>query len=114
MCSLSVCVHIYIIAKEVMILVTVNIDEGIVPSLKSGQLNDTLVLQLRKGGDLFITVTGNYLPSCFGSSLRTLVQLHTHIREVPVEQLADMVWSTSKSISLLNCRLVLTMRISFC
>ena len=76
-----------------MLLFTVNVDEDTAPSLNNGhdQLEDILVLHLEKGKDFFITVTGNYLPSCFGSSLETLVHLHTYIREVPVAQLVDLV-----------------------
>ncbi len=76
-----------------MILLTVNIDEDSSSLLNSGKdrLEDILVLHLGKGKDFFITVSGNYQPSCFGSSLETLVQLHTYIREVPVAQLVDLV-----------------------
>ena len=76
-----------------MLSFTVNVDEDTAPSLNNGhdQLEDILVLHLEKGKDFFITVTGNYLPSCFGSSLETLVHLHTYIREVPVAQLVDLV-----------------------
>ena len=38
-----------------------------------------------------ISVSGTYLVSCFGSSLETLVNLHTFIREVPVAKLVDLV-----------------------
>ena len=72
---------------------TVNVDEDTAPALNNGHdlLEDILVLHLEKGKDFFITVSGNYLPSCFGSSLETLVHLHTYIREVPVAQLVDLV-----------------------
>ena len=72
---------------------TVNVDEDTAPALNNGHdlLEDILVLHLEKGKDFFITVSGNYLPSCFGSSLETLIHLHTYIREVPVAQLVDLV-----------------------
>ncbi len=82
--------------EDAVILLTVNIDEDSASLLNSGKdlLEDILVLHLGKGKDFFITVSGNYQPSCFGSSLETLVQLHTYIREVPVAQLVDLVcWS---------------------
>ena len=74
-------------------ILTVNVDEDIAPSLNNDHylLEDILVLHLEKGKDLFITVSGNYLPSCFGSSLETLVHLRTYIREVPVTQLINQV-----------------------
>ena len=76
-----------------MILLTVSIDEDTAPPLNSGKdkMEDILVLHLEKGKDFFITVRGDYLPSCFGSSLETLIHLHTYIREVPVAQLVDLV-----------------------
>ena len=79
--------------EDAVMLFTVNVDEDTAPGLNNGHdsLEDILVLHLEKGKDFFITVTGNYLPSCFGSSLETLVHLHTYIREVPVAQLVDLV-----------------------
>ena len=79
--------------EDAVILLTVNIDEDSAPLFNSGKdkLEDILVLHLAKGKDFFLTVSGNYQPSCFGSSLETLVHLHTYIREVPVAQLVDLV-----------------------
>ena len=42
-----------------------------------------------------ISISGNYLVSCFGSSLETLVHLHTYIREVPVADLLDLTLTSS-------------------
>lgn len=98
---MTCCVFTLLLAVEdAVLLLTVNVDEDTAPSLNNGhdQLEDILVLHLEKGKDFFITVTGNYLPSCFGSSLETLVHLHTYIREVPVAQLVDLVCSTSTSV----------------
>lgn len=83
----------YIAVEDAVILLTVSIDEDTAPPLNSGkdEMEDIIVLHLEKGKDFFITVTGDYLPSCFGSSLETLVHLHTYIREVPVAQLVDLV-----------------------
>ena len=79
--------------EDVVIEFTVLVNEDSAPPLTSGRekLEDILVLHLEKGKDFFITVSGNYLPSCFGSSLETLVNLHTYIREVPVARLIDLV-----------------------
>jgi len=76
-----------------VIELTVVVNEDSAPPLTMGReiLEDILVLHLEKGKDFFITVSGNYLPSCFGSSLDTLVNLHTYIREVPVDRLLDLV-----------------------
>ena len=81
--------------EDVVIELTVLVDEDSAPSLTSAkeQLEDILVLHLEKGKDFFISVSGNYMPSCFGSSLETLVNLHTYIREVPVAKLVDLTSS---------------------
>ena len=74
-----------------------SVDCDSAPSLSSGQniVDDILVLHLEGGKDFFLSVTGNYLPSCFGSSLETLVHLHTYIREVPTADLLDLSLSSS-------------------
>ena len=81
--------------EDAVIEFTVLVDEDSAPPLTSGKekLEDILVLHLEKGKDFFIAVSGNYLPSCFGSSLETLVHLHTYIREVPVAKLVDLTSS---------------------
>ena len=88
--------------EDAVMTLTVNVDEDTAPALNNGHdlLEDILVLHLEKGKDFFITVSGNYLPSCFGSSLETLVHLHTYIREVPVAQLVDLV----RTVSIANCQ----------
>ena len=53
------------------------------------KMTDTLVLSLRGGKDIFITVYGDYRPSCFGCSLECLIALQTKpIGSMTVEQLA--------------------------
>uniref|UniRef100_A0A8C1NTE6 phosphoinositide 5-phosphatase n=1 Tax=Cyprinus carpio TaxID=7962 RepID=A0A8C1NTE6_CYPCA len=63
------------------------------PELNSGQqqLEDILVLHLDRGKDYFIFVTGNYLPSCFGSSLSTLCLLKEPIQDMPLETIRETV-----------------------
>ncbi|XP_076445234.1 inositol polyphosphate 5-phosphatase OCRL-like isoform X2 [Babylonia areolata] len=70
----------------------VYVDKNTVGFLNSGRdnLEDILVLHLHGGKDIFITVGGNYLSSSFGSSLEALIQMHQPIRELPVDQLADL------------------------
>ncbi|TRY92372.1 hypothetical protein DNTS_012360 [Danionella cerebrum] len=62
------------------------------PELNLGlqQLEDILILHLERGKDYFISITGSYLPSCFGSSLRTLCLLREPIQEVPQETLREL------------------------
>jgi hypothetical protein len=40
---------------------------------------------------MYIPITGNYIVSSFGSSIEALVQMHGPIREVPTDQLVDLV-----------------------
>lgn len=41
--------------------------------------------------DMQVSVSGNYLPSVFGSSIEALVRMYGPIREVPVATLVDLV-----------------------
>ena len=86
--------------EDVMMILTVFVDCDTAPTFTSQQntIDDILVLHLEGGKDFFISVTGNYLPSCFGSSLETLVHLHTYIREVPTADLLDLSLSSSCSL----------------
>lgn len=64
-----------------------------VTMLNSGEdkIEDILVLHLDRGKDYFITVSGNYLPCCFGTSLETLCRMKKPIREIPITKLIDLV-----------------------
>ncbi|CAB1325578.1 unnamed protein product, partial [Coregonus sp. 'balchen'] len=53
-------------------------------------IEDILVLHLDRGKDYFITISGNYLPSCFGTSLETLCRMKKPIREIPITKLIDL------------------------
>ena len=61
--------------------------------LNSGgdSIDDILVLHLDRGKDFFITISGNYLPSCFGTSLDSLCRMKKPIREIPITKLIDLV-----------------------
>uniref|UniRef100_A0A8C7DQK5 phosphoinositide 5-phosphatase n=1 Tax=Oncorhynchus kisutch TaxID=8019 RepID=A0A8C7DQK5_ONCKI len=54
------------------------------------QIEDILVLHLDRGKDYFLSVLGNYLPSCFGSSIQTLCQLRDPIQEIPLETIREL------------------------
>uniref|UniRef100_A0A8C1R898 phosphoinositide 5-phosphatase n=1 Tax=Cyprinus carpio TaxID=7962 RepID=A0A8C1R898_CYPCA len=73
------------------------VNRSTAPELNSGQqqLEDILVLHLERGKDYFISVTGNYLPSCFGSSLSTLCLLREPIQDMPLETIRELVRSLS-------------------
>ncbi|XP_013876705.1 type II inositol 1,4,5-trisphosphate 5-phosphatase isoform X1 [Austrofundulus limnaeus] len=62
------------------------------PDLNCGKqiIEDILVLHLERGKDYFISVTGNYLPSCFGTSLYSLCHMREPIQDVPQETLLEL------------------------
>ncbi|XP_033224962.1 inositol polyphosphate 5-phosphatase OCRL isoform X2 [Belonocnema kinseyi] len=67
------------------------IDKRSACKLNSGEdLYDILVLHLEGGKDIFITVTGTYERSCFGSSVEALVHISIPIREVPVRRIIEL------------------------
>uniref|UniRef100_A0A1A8BEF9 phosphoinositide 5-phosphatase n=1 Tax=Nothobranchius kadleci TaxID=1051664 RepID=A0A1A8BEF9_NOTKA len=80
------------------------------PDLNCGKqvIEDILVLHLERGKDYFISVTGNYLPSCYGSSIYSLCHMREPIRDMPQETLlqlaeksaADFAESTEKPLDI--------------
>ena len=81
-----------------VLTVFVDCDNAPMVTSEHNAIDDILVLHLEGGKDFFLSVTGNYVPSCFGSSLETLVHLHTYIREVPTADLLDLTLSSSCSL----------------
>uniref|UniRef100_A0A4W3H797 phosphoinositide 5-phosphatase n=1 Tax=Callorhinchus milii TaxID=7868 RepID=A0A4W3H797_CALMI len=71
----------------------VYVSKDSVTMLNSGEdkIEDILVLHLDRGKDYFITIGGNYLPSCFGTSLETLCRMKKPIREVPVTKFGTIM-----------------------
>ncbi|KAI2802080.1 hypothetical protein BLOT_010272 [Blomia tropicalis] len=64
------------IAETVEIMFELNFDSPMIATMLNygiEQLSDTLVLSLRGGKDIFITVIASYRPTCFGLSLETLI-----------------------------------------
>lgn len=51
------------------------------------ELFDTLVLSLRGGKDIFITVSAEYRPTCFGCSLETLTRMDKPVSFFTVQEL---------------------------
>ncbi|XP_043285885.1 inositol polyphosphate 5-phosphatase OCRL isoform X2 [Venturia canescens] len=68
------------------------VDKRSACKLNSGedQLYDILVLHLEGGKDIFITVTGTYERSCFGSSMEALVHIPVPIREIAVGRIIEL------------------------
>ncbi|XP_060906161.1 type II inositol 1,4,5-trisphosphate 5-phosphatase [Labrus mixtus] len=69
------------------------VNRSTAPDLNSGkeQIEDILVLHLERGKDYFISVAGNYMPSCYGTSIRSLCQLREPIQDMPSEVLRELV-----------------------
>ncbi|XP_067313632.1 inositol polyphosphate 5-phosphatase OCRL isoform X2 [Pseudorasbora parva] len=84
------------------IFLEVYVSKDSVTLLNSGEdkIEDILVLHLDRGKDYFITVSGNYLPCCFGTSLETLCRMKKPIREIPITKLIDL--EKSRIYSLLD------------
>ncbi|XP_019793647.1 type II inositol 1,4,5-trisphosphate 5-phosphatase isoform X4 [Tursiops truncatus] len=60
--------------------------------LNSGEdkIEDILVLHLDRGKDYFLSVSGNYLPSCFGSPIHTLCYMKEPILDLPLESIREL------------------------
>uniref|UniRef100_A0A8D3BKH3 phosphoinositide 5-phosphatase n=1 Tax=Scophthalmus maximus TaxID=52904 RepID=A0A8D3BKH3_SCOMX len=69
------------------------VNRSTAPELNSGeqQIEDILVLHLERGKDYFIPVTGNYLSSCYGTSIHSLCRLKEPVRDMPREMLRQLV-----------------------
>ncbi|KAJ1653619.1 hypothetical protein IWQ61_006295 [Dispira simplex] len=70
------------------------------PALNTSQeeLRDILILHLENGKDYFISVQGNYLPTCFGTSLDILARLPKPIRAMSLEEIQALGEETQYSI----------------
>uniref|UniRef100_A0A671WXJ6 phosphoinositide 5-phosphatase n=1 Tax=Sparus aurata TaxID=8175 RepID=A0A671WXJ6_SPAAU len=78
---------------SVEIELEVFVNRSTAPDLNSGkeQIEDILVLHLERGKDYFIPVTGNYLPSCYGTSIHSLCHMREPIQDMPQETLRKLV-----------------------
>ncbi|XP_043361806.1 type II inositol 1,4,5-trisphosphate 5-phosphatase isoform X2 [Dermochelys coriacea] len=54
------------------------------------KIEDILILHLDGGKDYFLSVTGNYLPSCFGSPIQTLCYMREPIRDMSAESIREL------------------------
>ncbi|CAK4731609.1 unnamed protein product [Aphanomyces euteiches] len=84
---------------ELKLTVQVNMDA--VHALSSGQdtLDETMILRIANGGDQFLVVSGDYLPSCFGCSLEQLVVQTEPVRnQTPVPREAAVSQKIPKEL----------------
>ncbi|GBP70949.1 Type II inositol 1,4,5-trisphosphate 5-phosphatase [Eumeta japonica] len=77
------------------------VNKNSAPKMNSGsdQLYDILVLHVYRGKDIFITVTGNYEKSCFGTSIEVLVNLNVPIKEVSFVKLIELESKRDQCVS---------------
>ncbi|XP_061573238.1 type II inositol 1,4,5-trisphosphate 5-phosphatase isoform X2 [Cololabis saira] len=68
------------------------VNRSTAPDLNCGkeEIEDILVLHLERGKDYFISIAGNYLPSCFGTSVCSLCKLREPIQDMPLETLREL------------------------
>lgn len=62
----------------------------------SDSLEDILVLHLERGKDIFVTVSGEYEPSCYGCSLEALARIPCPVRELGRDRLLRVERSPCK------------------
>ncbi|KAL9824818.1 type II inositol 1,4,5-trisphosphate 5-phosphatase isoform 1-T1 [Geothlypis trichas] len=74
---------------EITVELEVFVNKSTATRLNSGEekLEDILVLHLIRGKDYFLSVTGNYLPSCFGSPIHTLCYMREPIQDMSAESI---------------------------
>lgn len=68
------------------------VNKSTATKLNSGKdtIEDILVLHLERGKDYFLSVSGNYLPSCFGSPIHTLCYMREPILDLPLKTVSDL------------------------
>lgn len=81
------------LGASVEIELEVFVNRSTAPELNSGkdEIEDILVLHLERGKDYFISVTGNYLASCYGTSIQALCHLREPIQDMPQETIHELV-----------------------
>lgn len=89
------------IGESCLIQLDLCIDKATAPAMNLGikKIEDILVLHLKGGKDFFITVSGSYVLSCFGSSIEVLVRMFSPIREVDTAELIQIEKATYGSSS---------------
>lgn len=85
--------------SEVVVELELFVNKSTATRLNSGEdkLEDILVLHLDRGKDYFLPVSGNYLPSCFGSPLQSLCYMREPIQEMLPETIRELVSSYSNN-----------------
>lgn len=82
--------------SQVEIELELFVNKATATKLNSGKdtIEDILVLHLERGKDYFLSVTGNYLPSCFGSPIHTLCYMREPILDLPLKTVNELTLMT--------------------
>ncbi|XP_029476002.1 type II inositol 1,4,5-trisphosphate 5-phosphatase isoform X2 [Rhinatrema bivittatum] len=77
---------------EAVIDLELFVNKSTATQLNSGEdsIEDILVLHLAGGKDYFLSVSGNYLPSCFGSSIQALCYMREPIRDLSAASIREL------------------------
>ncbi|XP_041068375.1 type II inositol 1,4,5-trisphosphate 5-phosphatase isoform X2 [Carcharodon carcharias] len=75
---------------EIELEVYVNKFTALSLNMGEDRIEDILILHLQRGKDYFMSICGNYLPSCFGSSLQALCHMKEPIREVKPQRIQEL------------------------
>ncbi|XP_072890426.1 type II inositol 1,4,5-trisphosphate 5-phosphatase isoform X2 [Hemitrygon akajei] len=87
---------------EIELEVYVNKTTALSLNMGEDRIEDILILHLRRGKDYFLAISGNYLPSCFGSSLNALCCMKEPIRDVLPERIQELERSAMEN-KYINC-----------
>ncbi|XP_067862532.1 type II inositol 1,4,5-trisphosphate 5-phosphatase isoform X2 [Heptranchias perlo] len=75
---------------EIEFEVYVNKSTALAMNVGEDHIGDILILHLLRGKDYFLAISGNYLPSCFGSSLQALCYMREPIQDMPPERIKEL------------------------
>nr|XP_033810207.1 type II inositol 1,4,5-trisphosphate 5-phosphatase isoform X2 [Geotrypetes seraphini] len=78
--------------SEAVVDLELFVNKSTATQLNSGEdsIEEILVLHLAGGKDYFLSVSGNYLPSCFGASLQTLCYMREPIQDLSAESIREL------------------------
>lgn len=79
---------------RVQLLVDVNSVTGLLQKIRTTNWKfdfDILILHVKNGPDIFLTVIGEYKPSCFGVPIETLCRTDRPMCEYSQSELKDLV-----------------------
>ncbi|KAF6109164.1 inositol polyphosphate-5-phosphatase B [Phyllostomus discolor] len=78
--------------SSIEIELEVFVNKTMATKLNSGEdkIEDILVLHLDRGKDYFLSVSGNYLPGCFGTPIHTLCYMREPILDLPLETVREL------------------------